>query len=294
MRKFLQKLSVFLSVLLLFGGCDFMQTEEVPLSETVLVDIYDETEYDLTALYAPKNGQNVEWTFTSKYGNLQTLTVGNGKLDLSTVEGQVYDAVATVNGVVKYRSEIDFYNSDEDAVWNTVKELEYTTLYRYSVCHYHARLKPTLSKRYNLCITDEAPKRTGNYYKIQTLTVDTWFEFVLLPLHSAKYYEQLGSGYTLTFDYCFVANGNEEINTTNHFAFNGRSGVKRTSNTWYTESIELGTLLQNYTALTTHEIDETKTGATYTRTLMGMAHESNTDYVTLYIGNFQLERATYE
>lgn len=295
MKVFFQKFAIFLSVLLLFAGCGATPQAEVSLSETVLVDVYDETEYDLNALYTPPSGKTAKWTLTSKFGKSETVTVTDGKLALSSVRPQVYDAVATVDDRLQYRGEIDFCNSDEEAVWNTVQEIEYTTLYRYSACHYHARKKPTPSARYQLSITDEAPKgMSGSYYKIQTLVVDTWFEFVLLPLHSAKFYEQLGSGYTLTFDYCFVANGDEETSRTNHFAFNGRSGVKRTSNKWYTERIELSTLLQNYTALTTHVIDETKAKATYTRMLMGMAHKSNTDYVTLYIGNFRLERATYE
>lgn len=225
---------------------------------TKLIDTKNSTSFDVYNYISAehkaqlqKYSNPISFELVDSNGNTVTLT-GSTVLK-SQIQNRVYTLYGYIDGTKAYQTELDFYDSTQGIVWNTLDLLNTTSEWRSS----QGNAGTSEDNRYYSFSVGEISGKTGRYAKWERNQVNGWSGgyaqgFTLLPLHSKAYYTQYqGQGYTVSFSINYTL-----VDATNDtFSKYGKDNTGKAytwawGDTWYTVSYGLDSLITNYDTIT--------------------------------------------
>ena len=274
-----------------FVGCAGPDSSSAPQQGTasdrvtVIVDVNGLETYDLRntinekdkAFIATYDQSALRWTLSAKYVMRDAVAAAQGIVKVSDIEKRLYTLIVKDgNGQGIYKADVDFYDSDDELVWNTVADVGDVMLYRYTT--------PVTG----VSIEESPHGRKGKYFKVtRPATVNV--EFTLVPLHCKEFYARLGNDYTLTFDWYLVLGGHtqpigEIIPATAGFTTGAGTNAPIESLSWQTWKIALSTLLLYY-----DDISLRPEGISFRNRTMAAINDNGNDLsIEWWLGNFKL------
>ena len=238
----------------------------------VLSEIFTEEERSRFSKY----GENIRWVLKNRVSEIEST---DGTIEFSEVPLANYDVYATSadgNNRLLFRGAIDFYNSEQTPMWNSVSKANLGYLQGWA------------EGTSNQAIVSEAEfetaelaeeGHTGKYFRLGVQGGGRAnMHYNLLPVHSEAYYQKYRN-YTLTFDYRVPASQYYSVG----FGATARNNLAEA--VWKQAEISVSALLENWGYLT-----GTKTTSAENGSMLFFTSVSNAESLyTAYIGNIGMK-----
>lgn len=235
--------------------------DEQGVNDTVeyLVDVKDKTVYDITdavydktakSLIAAYGKENLSYKLTDANGVVKTERI----LDVTDESNlRLWNIEISIGDTVLYTGKADLYNSTQSAVWNvlsTTSGVENAVLIRNETEKIDGKMQTVNSAD---TITTEDGKTV-----IKSANVVSSFYYTVLPVHSKSYYERYqDDDYTFSYSWKYKSSVAFNAGAQGFYFLNGKSwdGTNK-ADTWYSNSITLKQIVDNWDNFTNFETRE--------------------------------------